>query len=173
MSIGYILLFPGGLAPDGSGSGNNTAGLNYTVSTGAQTTNTPKVSHFSLLFDPTTDEHWMFHFQMPGDYASGGTLRGKIRSAATSGNVIMKAGISESTGDVTNDVFLAADLSSAIAISGTANQEVEFTIALTMTNVAANDNVVIFIGRDADNASDTVNSNDVELDVLSFEYTTT
>ncbi len=171
MSTGYIILFPGGLAPDGSGSGNNTAALNYTVSTGTQTSNTPKVANFSLLFDPTTDEHWMFHFQLPGDYASGGTLRGKIRSAAITGNVIMKAGISESTGDVTNDVFLAADLSSAIAVSGTANQEVEFTITLTMTSVAANDNIVVFIGRDADNASDTVNNNDVELDVLNFEYT--
>lgn len=174
MATGYIFLFPGGFAPNGSGSGNNTAALSYEVSTGTQTTNTPKVSRLKLLFDPTTDEHWLFQFQMPGDYASGGTLRGKIGvNAASPGNVIMKAGISEATGNRTDDVFLAADLSSAVAMPSTANQVTEFTITLTMTDIAANDEVVLFIGRDADNASDTVNSDDVELTSLTFEYTTT
>ncbi|MCR4300212.1 MAG: hypothetical protein NUV51_01235 [Sulfuricaulis sp.] len=174
MTTGYLNLFPGGVAPDGSGTGNNTAALSYEVSTGVQTTNTPKVTRHKLLFDPTTDEHWMFQFKMPGDYASGGTLRGQIGvNAVSPGNVIMKAGISESIGNRTDDVFLAADLSSAIAMPATANQGTEFTIPLTMTNIAANDEVVIFIGRDANNASDTVNSNDVELTSLNFEYTTT
>ncbi len=172
MGTGYILLFPGGTAPDGSGTGNNSAALSYVVSTGTQTANTPKVSRLILSFDATTDEHWLFQFQMPGDYGSGGTFRGKIKSAATTGNVIMKGGISESTGDVTDDLFLAADTSAATAVSGTANTEVAFTITLTVTNIAANDEVVIFIGRDADNASDTVDANDIDLTSLTFEYTT-
>lgn len=173
MATGYIFLFPGGFAPDGSGSGNNTAALSYEVSTGTQTTNTPKVSRLKLLFDPTTDEHWIFQFKMPGDYASGGTLRGQLGvNAVSPGNVIMKAGISESSGNRTDDLFLAADVSSAIAMPGTAQQGTEFTVALTMTSIVANDEVVIFVGRDADNASDTVNSNDVELTSLTFEYTT-
>ena len=173
MATGYIILFPGGFAPDGSGTGNNTAALSYEVSTGTQTSNTPKVSRLKLLFDATTDEHWMFQFKIPGDYASGGTLRGQAGvNAVSPGNVIMKAGISESNGNRTDDLFLAADVSSAIAMPATANQGTEFTIALTMTSIAANDEVVIFIGRDADNASDTVNSNDVELTSLNFEYTT-
>jgi hypothetical protein len=41
-----------------------------------------------------------------------------------------------------------------------------------MTSIAANDPVTLFIGRDADNGSDTVNSNDVFLYSLTFEYTT-
>lgn len=174
MATGYLILFPGGFAPDGSGSGNNTAALSYEVSTGTQTTNTPKVSRLKLLFDPTTDEHWEFQFKMPGNYASGGTLRGQIGvNAVSPGNVIMKAGISESSGNRTDDLFLAADVSSAIAMPATANQGTEFTITLTMTSIAANDEVVVFGGRDADNASDTVNSNDAELTSLNFEYTTT
>lgn len=173
MATGYLHLFPGGFPPDGSGSGNNAAALSSEVSTGTQTTNTPKVTRLKLLFDPATDEHWLSQFIMPGDYASGGTLRGKFKSAATSGNLVMKAGISEATGAVTDDVFLAADVSAATATNGTAHVETEFTIALTMTSIAANDEVVLFIGRDADNASDTINSNDVELTSLTFEYTTT
>ena len=46
------------------------------------------------------------------------------------------------------------------------------TIALTMTGAAANQFVVIFIGRDADNASDTA-AGDATVYVASFEYTTT
>jgi hypothetical protein len=174
MAVGYVVLFPGGHAPDGSGTINNTAALSYEVSTGTQTTNTPKVTRLKLLLDPTTDEHWMFQLKMPGDYASGGTIRGQIGvNAVSPGNVIMKGGISESTGNRTDDLFLAADVSSAIAMPGTAQQGTEFTIALTMTSIAANDEVVLFVGRDADNVSDTVNANDAELTSLNFEYTTT
>jgi hypothetical protein len=174
MATGVILLFPGGFGPDGSGSGNNTAALSYEVSSGAQTSNTPKLSRMKLLFDPNTDEHWMFQFQMPTDYASGGALRGKVAVASVSpGNLIMKAGIAEASGNRTDDVFLAADLSSAITMPATASQEVEFVITLTMTGIAANDEVIVFIGRDADNGSDTVNSFDAELTSLSLEYTTT
>lgn len=167
-----IILFPGGFAPDGSGTINNTAALSQEVSTGTQTANSPKVTRHKLLFDPATDEHWMFQFKMPADYVSGGTLRGQIGvNAVSPGDAIMKGGISESTGDRKDDVFLATDVSAAIAMPATANQGTEFTIALTMTNIAANDEVVVFIGRDADNASDTVNSNDVELTSLNFDYT--
>ena len=173
MATGYVLLFPGGYGPDASGTGNNSAALDYLVSTGTQTTNTPKLSRLRLAFDSATDEHWMFELKMPGDYSSGGTFRGSVATAATTGNIIMKAGIGESSGTNTDDVFLAADVSSAIAASGTANTEVEFTITLTMTSIAANDPVVLFIGRDADNSSDTVNSNDVYLYDLTMEYTTT
>ena len=174
MTTGYIFLFSGGHAPDGSGTGNNSAALSYVISTGAQTTNTPKASFLELLFDAATDEHWMFSFIAPGDYSSGGTLRGKIKSATVSaGNAIMKGGISPAAANSRNDdVFNAADLSAAIALPATAEQEIEFTITLTVTNVAANTEVVVFIGRDADNASDTA-TGDIKLTTLNFEYTTT
>ena len=174
MSIGYYNLFPGGIAPDGSGSGNNSAALSYEVSSGTQTANTPKATQLKLLFDGTTDEHWMFDFLMPGDYSSGGTLRGVCKfTSATTGNAIMKGGQGSSVDSSTNDnaiVFAAGDLSSAIAAPGTQGQTISFTISLTATNMAANRRCCIFIGRDPDNASDTITT-DLELCALNFEYT--
>ncbi len=176
MATGHVILFPGGWAPDGSGTGNNPAALSYEVSTGTQTTNTPKVTQIKLLFDGATDEHWIFGFLMPSDYLSGGTLRGKVKfTTATSGTAIMKAGQKSSTDSSTDDdasVYVAADVSSSITAPGTQGQTIGFTITLTTTDMAASRKINIFIGRDPDNASDTITT-DLELLDLNFEYTTT
>ena len=175
MPTGYIVLFPGGYAPDGTGTGNNQAALSLEVSAAAQTTNTPKATFPKLLFDGATDEHWLFSFLIPGNYASGGTLRGKIKfTSATSGDAIMKAGQVTTVDGSTDDdalAFAAVDLSASITAPGTQGQVVEFTITLTTTNIAANRKCVLFIGRDPDNASDTIAS-DLELLALTFEYVT-
>jgi len=176
MATGHVLLFPGGIAPDGSGSGNNTAALSYEVSGATQTSNTPKVTFLKLLFDGVTDEHWLFSFLLPSDYSSGGTLRGTVKfTSATTGNAIMKASQATTTDDSTDDdalVFIAAAVSASIAADATQGQTTAFTVALTTTNMSSNRKIVIFIGRDPDNASDTITT-DLELLVLSFEYTTT
>ena len=175
MATGHILLFPGGVAPDGSGTGNNTAALSYEVSAGTQTTNTPKATQLKLLFDGATDEHWLFSFLIPSDYSSGGTLRGEVKfTSATTGNAIMKGGqVTAVTGSTDDDaiVFAAGDLSAAIAANATQGLTTSFTIALTTTNMLANDKCVVFIGRDPDNASDTITT-DLELLALTLEYTT-
>ena len=174
MSVGYLNLFPGGLAPDGSGTVNNTAALSYEVSGAGQTSNTPKATQLKLLFDGTTDEHWLFSFLLPGNYASGGTLRGTVKfTTATSGTAVMKAGQVTSIDSSTDDdalAFVAADESSAISAPGTQGQTIGFTIVLTATNMAANRKIVVFIGRDPDNASDDI-ATDLELLGLNFEYT--
>jgi hypothetical protein len=171
---GTIDLYPGGFAPDGSGTGNNAATLQLDISTGTQTANTPKAGENVLLFDSTTDEHWEFVKSLPADYSSGGTLRGWVKSSATSGNFVMKGGIGCAVSGTTNSntiLFNAADVSSATAVNGTAGVTVSFTITLTTTNMAASRKCHIFIGRDADNASDTVNSDDIALEALVLEYT--
>lgn len=176
MATGYIALFPGGQAPDGSGTVNNAAALSYEVSAASQGSNSPKVSQLKLLFDGATDEHWMFQLLLPGDYASGGTLRGKVKfTSATTGTAIMKAGQVTTTDDSTDDDALAfgtADVSSSISAPGTQGRTAEFTIALTTTGMAAGRKCVIFIGRDPDNASDDI-ATDLELLALNLEYTTT
>ena len=176
MATGFIALFPGGIAPDGSGSGNNTAALSYEVSAAVQTTNTPKATQLKLLFDGATDEHWLFSFLLPGNYASGGTLRGKVKfTSAITGTAIMKGGQVSTVDSSTDDdalTFAAADLSASISAPGTQGQTVEFTVTLTATNMAVNRKVVLFIGRDPDNASDTITT-DLELMNLTFEYVTT
>jgi hypothetical protein len=175
MATGYINLFPGGNPPDGSGSINNPAAMDYEVSAAAQGSNSPKASQLKLLFDPTTDEHWLFQLELPGDYASAPVLRGKIKfTSATSGNAIMKAAAVATTDSSTDDDALAfgtADVSAAVAAPATQGQVIEFTIAITAA-LAANRKVLLFVGRDADNGSDTA-TGDVELLSLNFEYTTT
>lgn len=163
-----IILYPGGFGGDNTTNSVN-ADEEIQVSSTAAGSNKPKLFRQRLAFDPSTDEHRWFQFKMPLNYSTGGTLRGSMSAnAAVSTNVVWKAGIGEASGNNSDDGFLAAD-TTTIALSGTANQEVEFTIALTMTSIAANDPVVIFFGRDADNGSDTENTNDVHLYSLNFE----
>ena len=176
MATGILNLFPGGVAPDNTGTGNATAALSYEVSAAAQTANTPKATQLKLLFDGATDEHWTFSFELPSDYASGGTLRGVVKfTTAVSGTAIMKAGQVSTINSSTDDdalVYAAADLSASITAPATQGQTVEFTITLTTTNMAVNRKIAMFIGRDPDNASDTITT-DLELLAINFEYTTT
>lgn len=175
MAVAIINLFPGGAATDGTGSGNNSAALSFEVSAAAQTTNTPKVSQYKLLFDATTDEHWTFSFKLPSNYSSGGTLYGTCKfTSATSGTAVMKAGQVTSVDGSTDDdalVYVAADNSSAITVPGTQGQTVGFTITLTATNMAASKMCRVFIGRDPDHASDTA-TGDLELLGLLLEVQT-
>lgn len=168
-------LFPGGFSPDGSGSGNDSASLVSEVSAATQTSNTPKAKQLKLRFLGTTDEHWLFSKQLPPNYASGGTLRGVLKFlTATSGTAVVKAGQVTSVNSSTDDdalVFAAAAVSSAISAPATQGQTVEFSIALTTTNMAASRKIIIFIGRDTDHASDTITT-ELELLSLALEYTT-
>jgi hypothetical protein len=170
--MGIYTLFPGGTGPDNTGTGNNSAALTYEVSTGTQTTNTPKATQLKLLFDAATDSHWMFSLIIPSTYVSGGTLRGKFKMAsATSGNIIMKASqitVSDTAQDNAS-VFPAPASSGAVAVPGTAGAIAQFTITLPTTNFSPNRKCVIFIGRDADDAGDTATGN-LELTNLNFEY---
>lgn len=176
MSVAYIQLFPGGCAPDGT-AGNATAAYSYETSTGTPPTNAPKVFQVKLLFDAATDEHWESQFLMPGDYASGGSLRGVFKmTSATSGNVKWKGAqcstVDASTADsakVYDTVVTAAN----VAAPGTLGQTASFTMDLTMTSAAANRNCCVFIGRDADDGTNDTATGDAELLSLEFYYTTT
>lgn len=179
MATGYVTLpIPGGQAPDQSGSGNNAMAPSKKVNSGTQTTNAPKSTYVILLADSSTDEHWMWQFLMPGNYSSGGTLRVVLESVTTnSGNVILKAAVAQSTdgstdNDTGNTVFDTVVTSSAAANPTTVGQTVSTTLTLT-GSYTANRGTVVMIGRDADNGSDTLNSNDIGVKHVTFEYTTT
>lgn len=167
-----ILPVPAPFVPDGSGSGNAPAGWEKIVSPTAQTTNTPKLTYYHNLFDPATDEHVMWTFQLPGDYASGGTVRLLWGSKVTTGDVLWKAGIEiadPSSTDIDAATYNAADTAAASTVPGTVGQYKETTIALTMTGATAGDWVGLFVGRDADAAGDTA-AGDACLVAASFEY---
>jgi hypothetical protein len=171
-----VLPIPGGTPPDGSGTGNNPATPEKVVSSGTQTTNTPKVSYVQLLFDASTDEHWQWQFPLPADYVSGGTLKLTWGSKGTTNNVIWKAGIvagEPASTDLDAAVFLGPDLSSATAVPGTVGFVTETSITLTVTGLdvtGGSDMVILFVGRDADNGSDT-SASDACLVGVALEYT--
>jgi len=176
MTTGYVTLpIPGGIAPDGSGTVNIAATPEVMISSGTQTTNSPKVTRIWLLMDPTTDEAWMWSFTLPGDYASGGTIRATFSTKGTSANGITLKGAAaiQVTGTTDSD---AAVFDTVVTANGTPSTtqgiQTQITLALTMTNAAANRPCVLMLGRDPDNASDT-NANDLCLQEATFEYTTT
>lgn len=174
MATGYLTLpIPGGVPPDGSGSGNNPATPEKIVSSGTQTTNSPKVSYIGLLFDSTTDEHWMWDVTLPGDYASGGVLRLTFSNKGTSTNgVTWKAAAAIAVvGTTDKDAIIFDTVVTANATpSATTGITTQSTLTLTMTNAAANRPMVVMVGRDPDNASDT-NASDMRLEEVVFEYT--
>lgn len=170
-TVTMVLPIPGGIAPDGSGTGNNPATPELVTSSGTQTTNTPKLHFVRLDFDQSTDEHWLWQLVLPGDYSSGGTLRLNWGSDVTTGNVIWKAGVEVAASlDWDAAVFNAADAAAASAVPGTVGITKEDTIALTMTGAAANLPIIIFVGRDADAAGDTA-AGDAWLMTAALTYT--
>lgn len=177
MTTGYVILpVAAAETPDGSGSGNNPAALEPVVNSGTQTTNAPKVSYVTWLFDAATDEHLMFPFIIPGDYASGGTVRLKWSAKGTSGNAVWKAAVAQVTDGTTdldsgNTLFDTVATSSADAAPGTVGITKESTITLAGSYTAGR-LAVLMIGRDADNGSDTLAA-DAVLIGATFEYVTT
>ena len=143
------------------------------MSSGSQTTNSPKASYVHLLFDPTTDEHWMWPFELPGDYVSGGTVRLKYTNKGTSANgVTWKAAAAIAVTGTTDLDAIVFDtvVTTNSTPSTTTGIVTEATLTLTMTNAAANRQMVLMVGRDPDNASDT-NASDMALVGATFEYT--
>jgi hypothetical protein len=170
-----VVPIPGGQAPDGSGTINNPATPEVGISSGTQTTNSPKSTQQWLLFDPATDEHWMWTFHLPGDYSSGGTVRLTWSTKGTSTNAVFwKAAIAIAIVGTTDFDAIVFDTVVTGSGNGAATQGIttQTTVALTMTNAAANRACVLMIGRDADNASDT-NASDAVLHAVMFEYTGT
>ena len=167
------LPIPGGIAPDGSGSGNNPATPEVMVSSAGQTTNAAKATTIWLLFDPATDEHWLWALELPGDYVSGGTLRLTWSTKGTSTNAVYWKGAAAigvvGTTDMDAIAFDTVVLGNGAGAS-TQGVTTQTTIALTMTNAAANRPMILMVGRDADNGSDT-NASDACLISCTFEYT--
>ncbi len=157
-------------APDTAATGTEASGA-------AAPTNGQQLRRKFRGFDSATDEGTFFVHVLPSNYVSGGSLTFDWSSNATSGNVIWKTGYALSTQGTTDFDGLAigtVTAASAQACSATAGVEVTKTIDLGVTGATAGQKIYIYLGRDADNASDTVNANDAELaQPILFTYTTT
>lgn len=175
MSTGTLLLpVLAGTAP---GGGSNDAAARpeaFSSSSAASSGNPgglPIVRGVRLLFSPSTDQHWLWQFAIPQDYASGGTLRLWFGVKTASNNVVWKAalrGYTDSTTDISSTGFdTSAQTTSAAPGTNTVKQD---TIALSVGSLAAGRFVVLEVGRDADNTSDN-NTGDAVLYAVQFEYT--
>jgi hypothetical protein len=166
--------------PDGS-AGNVPPELVREKSTGTLA-NAPSPTRTYARFAgdaAAVDEHLLWSFMLPANWGSGGTLRLKWKAAvATTGNVIWKSGAAPVTDGSTDDdavAFSAVTVAAASAAPATQGQSVEVAMALTTTGFAAGRWVTVFIGRDADNAADTMTgtttAGDAILMGVQFEYT--
>jgi len=178
MATGTILLWPGEVTlPDGT-SGNVFAQAQIFKSTGTAPTNGPVLFGTELLFDGTTDEHVFFAFGMPQDYASGGTLYINWKRASGTGaaDVVWKGAVAAVTpgGTEVPNTKALNTVATTTTNAGTTSQALQqTTITLTMDSAAARDSVWVMLGRDADNAADTLNVVDAQVTSVWLEYTTT
>ncbi len=176
MAVGTILLFPGHVTlPDGT-TGNIFAQAQIAKSTGTPPTNGPNLFLTELLFDGTTDEHCFFGFALPSDYVSGGTLKLHWKRASGTGaaDVVWKGAVAAVTpgGAEVPNTKVFSTVATTTTAAGTTVQALQATsITLTMDSAAAADSVWIMLGRDADNAADTLNAVDAQVTAVFFEYT--
>jgi len=178
MATGTIILWPGPLTlPDGT-TNNLFCQAQVVKSTGTEPTNAPDVYFTELLFDGTSDEHALFTFVLPGDYASGGTvvIHWKRASGTGAANVVWKSAIAAITpgGTEVPNSKIFNTVSTATTAAGTTSQALQTTsITPASDSAAAEDMITVMVGRDADNASDTLNAVDAQVTGVYFTYTTT
>jgi hypothetical protein len=184
VATGTIELYPGGEAPDGSGTGNNPMRVAQEVSSTTQTTDSPKLTQTVHLAGDSTPESLIFRTRIPSDYASGGTLKVLFKNKAVqTGGVAKKvrwnaSQKSRGPGDVddpagTSTAFETVTGQSVTLDVDQADETVkEASIDLTTTGMGAGDKVVIFIGRAPGHADDDA-VGDMALLVADLEYTTT
>lgn len=149
----WPLPIPGGVAPDQSGTNNDPATPQKIVSSGTQTTNSPKVTYHQLNFSAGVKRHWLWQVKLPGDYASGGILRFSYINQGTDVTSVTWKGATafgiNDTSDMDSLVFdtVVTQADTPIATAGGLS---EVAITLNMTNAAPNRAGNIMLGRDAD-----------------------
>lgn len=183
MAVDFIPLDPiCAVLPDGS-TGNAAARFGRVKSSGAAQTDGPQLHFVELLFGATTDEHAFWQFRMPGNYASGGTLRLQVKNkgAQTGTNAfIVKAALAAVTPGAAENADskqlpVHDTATHTLAANQAAGVVTELSIALSATalnSVAAGDWVAVMIGRNQDAAGDTA-TGDMALIDGALEYTTT
>lgn len=129
-----------------------------------------------LTFDGTTDELITWSFRMPGDYASGPTVKWQYSMAsAITNNVAVRSQVmaAAATVNIDTDSYAAQDTSADSVVPGTAGLMKEISLALTNTDsLAAGSYISIQLGRK--NATTGTNATgDMEVWAIALVYTTT
>jgi hypothetical protein len=133
-----------------------------TASSGAAPSNGSQMRWRARTMDPTTDQDIHLHFDLPSNYSSGGTLNLKFYGTVTTGNVIFKTAwvlIHPSSEGSPTDLdaasFGTVTVAAAQAVPATAGREKTVALDLGVTGAHGGDRLIVMLGRDADNASDT------------------
>lgn len=135
------------------------------TSGGSPPTNGLAVAQRFRGFDAASDEAIALTYQLPSNYSSGGTLSFRFSSAAaTSGNCVWKYAYAlERPGTTDQDTIVYGTVStSTVATNGTAGVAANVSLDLGVSGAAVGDILHVFLGRDADNAADTL-AGDAEL----------
>lgn len=176
MAMSTILLFPGPVALTDGTSGNIGATSVLAKSSGTPPTNAPNLFFTELIFNGATDWHCFFGFAMPSDYASGGTLKLNWKRASGTGaaNVVWKGAVAAVTpgGTEVPNTKVLSTVATVTTAAGTTSQALQTSsINLNMDSAAPADSILIMLGRDADNAADTLDNVDAQVPTVWFEYT--
>lgn len=146
------------------------------TSAAAATTNSFQVEIPVLAFDATTDENTSWGYKVPASYVSGGTLILQwLCTGDQSGAVVWKGSVYVATADSsdmdTSAAFNTVDTATT-TLPATAGHFTSTSIALTSPGLAAGRYMILMVGRDADNASDTA-STDAQLISVTFQFSST
>lgn len=132
---------------------------------------TPAENFPVFNFDPTNDEYLDFHYTLSPLYNGNGlTVRiGWAAATATSGNVIWRAAVRASPDDAedmdsshTYD-YNSVTAATASAAGETVYDEITFTSGSDMDSLAAGEDFILRISRNASSASDTMTTSDAQL----------
>lgn len=141
---------------------NAPAAVATTASSAAAPTNGQQLRFRSRDFDQSTDEGTFFYFLLPSNYSSGGTLNLSWLTTVTSGDVVWKTAflvVHPSSEASPTDLDAAAvgtvTAQAAATVPGTAGQVKQSSFDLGVTGAHAGDLLVVYLGRDANNGSDT------------------
>lgn len=166
MAIGYILLPAPTWQPDAAA----TPGVNYD-NDGLELP----------AFTDAADEILRVEFPVPGNYASGGTLKGNISMAGanTSKGVVLGVRMQAVTPD-NNEKYdsagYAAQTKDRVPVDDTALEEIAFSIAPNMDGAAAGDNLIIEFSRVGTDTTTETSGDDATGDMhfhgAILEYTT-
>lgn len=176
MATGRLLLFFGDETDPAS---NAPAAVASTASSASAPSNGQQLRFRSRDFDQSTDEGIFWYIALPSNYSSGGTLNLNWLTTVTSGNCVWKTGfvvIHPSSEGTPTDLDAAAigtiTAATAAAAPGTAGYVKQTSIDLGVTGAHAGDLLVVYLGRDADNGSDTVAADVKLLEPTSITFTT-
>lgn len=162
-----------------SAATNPPASVATTSSSTVAPSNGHKLVFRSRDFDQDTDEAIFIYFALPTNYSDGGTLNFQWLTTVTTGNVIWKTAYvvvhpsSESSPtDLDAAVTGTVTAQTAVAVPGTAGQVKQSAFDLGVTGAHAGDLLVVYLGRDADNASDNAAADVKLLEPWSLSFTT-